>query len=217
MARAMTKEAKEEKRKWIIEQAFLLYKDNTFHSFRMEDLANHCNISKGLLFKYFRTKEILFFQMLDQEYTEMFHATKQAFLQHEFITKEVIKETLIGLTYKLFQPTSMLVRLSRIKNIILEQNIDYEYAAHHKISLSEISGQMFMEIEKRLKGVSPKEFQNVFSVNTALLYGFLNSCTTSDVMKQVIKEYNLKQYDIDPIKETVDAFTIYINGYFNLK
>ena len=55
--RAMTEEAKEIKAKQILDQAanWLMQKD--YEKIKMLDLAKSMNISNGILYVYFRTKE----------------------------------------------------------------------------------------------------------------------------------------------------------------
>lgn len=215
MSRAMTASAKLEKKNFILEQAFKIYEESSFSQFRMIDLAHACKLSKGILFRYFNTKEILFFHMLDIEYEKMFRILEDEFLKYEVIDIDVLKETLIYLTRTLFQPDTLLVRLSRIQNVILEQNIDYEFAAEHKLKMAKLSAESMKKISKRFSGINLTQFGKIFSVHSALLYGYLHSCTTSPIIKKVIKEYDLKQFDMDPLEETIDALSIYIDGYFN--
>ena len=92
MPRAMTEQAKKEKSKFILKKAFELYEKRTFKTFKMDELAQVCEMSKGILFKYFRTKEMLFLSMLDQEYEKMLEAYEYAFLLHDTITPDVVRD-----------------------------------------------------------------------------------------------------------------------------
>ncbi len=217
MARAMTLEAKEEKKAFIIKEAFKLYENSTFNDFRMIDLAQACNMSKGILFKYFKTKEILFFNMLDIEYKHMLDKLEDAFSNETLITVDRLKDILARLTREVFDPNTTLVRLTRIKNVILEQNVDYDFAVKHKVELTKQSDEAMRHIVKKLSGITGEQFAKIFSVHSALLYGYLNNCSTSEVMKKVIKDHGLSRYEIDPIEETIETLSIFIDGYLNKK
>lgn len=213
MFRATDSKAKQEKKQLIIDEAFSLYEETNFKTFKMDVLAKRCNVSKGLLFKYFSTKEQLFFEMLDLEYIKMFKEIENVFINYEIITPVILKESLIKITRTLFATCNPLSRLTRIKNIILEQNIDYEFAKNHKLNLTEISKNVLENISRRLDGITKEEFLNIFEIHGALLYGNLISCSTSNVIKQVIKDYNLVEYDVDPIEKTIKQLSLFIDNY----
>lgn len=213
MARAMTEEAKKEKSEFILNSAFKLYENTTFKTFKMDELAKECNVSKGILFKYFRSKEMLFLSMLDKEYEKMMLAIKRDFEEVSVVNKDNLKEILLRETDNLYKPNSPLIRLNMIKGSILEQNIDYEFAKEQKLKFTKLMGTVMMGIMSKLDGITAEEFSRVFSVQGSLLFGFLHSVTSSKVMKQVIDDCNLTQYEIDPIKETKESLEIFIDGY----
>lgn len=216
MARAMTEQAKKEKSEYIITKAFELFNENTFKSFKMDELAKNCEISKGLLFKYFRTKEMLFLSMLDREYSKMLIAYESEFCKYEKVTPNVLKEVLVHLTNTIYLPDTMLIRLNMIKGSILEQNIDYEFARAQKLGFAAESNKVFQKIMMRLDGITPEQFMNIFNIHGSLLFGFMHSVTTSKVMKKVIEDEGLSQYETNPTLETTKALILVIDSYFNL-
>lgn len=214
MARAMTEQAKKEKSEFILDKAFELFEVNTFKSFRMDDLAKKCEISKGLLFKYFRTKEMLFLSMLDREYLKMLQAYEKEFFKNDSITPQDLKDVLIELTRTIFLPNTPLIRLNMIKGTILEQNIDYEFAKNQKLEFAQASGNTFQMIMHKLNGITPDEFMNIFNMHGALLFGYMHSVTTSEVMKKVISDNNLSQFEINPTEATVKAISLIVDKHF---
>lgn len=216
MARAMTEQAKKEKSEYILDHAFKLFETNTFKQFKMDDLAKECGISKGLLFKYFRTKEMLFLSMLDREYMIMLDEYESSFMKHEKVTPLVLKEVLIDLTNTIFLPETALIRLNMIKGSILEQNIDYEFAKEHKLRFAHASEATFTKIMMKLASITPEQFMNIFNIHGSLLFGFMHSVTTSPVIKQVLKDEGLSQFEVNPTSETIKSLTLVIDSYFNL-
>jgi AcrR family transcriptional regulator len=216
MARAMTEQAKKEKSEFIIDSAFKLFEEKSFKDFKMDDLAKLCGISKGLLFKYFRTKEMLFLSMLDREYSTMLEQYEKEFNKFEVINPENLKTVLINLTKSVLLPITPLIRLNMIKGTILEQNIDYKFAENQKLGFTNLFNNTFSRIVTKLEGITTEEFMNIFNIHGALLFGYLHSVTTSSVIKQVIEDHNLKQFEIDPTQETIKAIIMFIDNYYNL-
>ncbi len=95
MPRALTKEERNQKESLILYHAFKLFEETTFKSFRMDDLAKLSNMSKGILFKYFKTKEILFIKMLEREYEKLYSTLDNILIHHNEMTKEEYKELLL--------------------------------------------------------------------------------------------------------------------------
>lgn len=217
MARAMTDQAKKEKSNYILDKAFELFETKSFKEFRMSDLAKLADMSKGLLFNYFRSKEMLFMSMLDRQHDYMMETIRDDFSQYDEIDTQVIKKVFLKETETLYHPSTPLIKLNLIKSTILEQNIDYDFAVNQKLSFIKKSQELYQEIISRLKDVSPEEFMKVFTVHVTLLFGYLHQVTTSSVIKQVLKDYNLTQFEIDPIKETKESLKIFIDGYLGHK
>ncbi|WP_244188502.1 TetR/AcrR family transcriptional regulator [Paenibacillus kribbensis] len=66
--RAMTDEAKALKAQAILDQAARMFEESEYNHIKMSDIAKEMQMSKGILFVYFKTKEALFFNLLCREY-----------------------------------------------------------------------------------------------------------------------------------------------------
>ena len=66
--RAMTEEAKEIKANQILDQAASWLLKMNYEKIKMSDLAKSMNMSNGILYVYFKTKETLFLCLLWREY-----------------------------------------------------------------------------------------------------------------------------------------------------
>ncbi len=216
MARAMTDEAKKIKSDLILNNAFKLFETNTFKSFKMDELAKMSSMSKGILFKYFRSKEMLFLSMLDKEYMTMLDEYNKLFSVYDKITPSVLKEVFTILTRTILLPNTPLMRLNMIKGSILEQNIDYEFAKEHKLRFFESTQVTFGSIMNKLDGLTPEEFMNMFHIHGALLFGYMHSVTESKVIKQVLHDHNLMQFEIDPTEKTIESLNIVLDSYFKM-
>ena len=67
--RARTQEAKDDRRRTLIEAALEEFYDRGFQAARMDDIAARAGVSKGALYLYFDSKEALF-RALVEEYAE---------------------------------------------------------------------------------------------------------------------------------------------------
>jgi AcrR family transcriptional regulator len=66
--RAMTAEAKALKAHAILDKAAEMFSNSEYEKIKMTDIAKEMNMSNGILFVYFKTKESLFFSLLVREY-----------------------------------------------------------------------------------------------------------------------------------------------------
>ena len=67
---------KKEKEEAILEAALKIIKDKGFHRARMSDIAKAANISYGLVYHYFKTKDDLFDAILSRWWESLFQLMK---------------------------------------------------------------------------------------------------------------------------------------------
>ena len=96
MPRALTTEEIRNKQKLILTGALNLFETRSFRNFRMEDLAHSLGISKGMVFKYFKSKDILFLKMLEIEYETNFDNLEKAIKEHSEMDKKSFFEFMVS-------------------------------------------------------------------------------------------------------------------------
>lgn len=60
-------------KKFILEKSWDLFKDNSFFSVSMQELANFLNIQKSLLFYYFQNKTNLYYEVISNYFKTLKH------------------------------------------------------------------------------------------------------------------------------------------------
>jgi len=129
MPRFLTAEEKQQKYNLIFGNAVDMFDHMLFREITMSKLAKKCNIAKGTIFKYFKTKENLFSFILYSEYDAWVKEETEALNSHEKFTKEEFLEFTQIRTREIFEKHTRLVRLTSIKRTILDKNIEPELYA----------------------------------------------------------------------------------------
>ncbi len=65
-------EIKEKKRNLIMDHALRLFAENGFQATRIDQIAKHCGVSKGLIYNYFASKEELLKEIINRSLTEVY-------------------------------------------------------------------------------------------------------------------------------------------------
>ncbi|GGA24534.1 TetR family transcriptional regulator [Paenibacillus physcomitrellae] len=214
MKRAMTESAKAEKAKLILDTAYKMFQTGTFEEIKMNDVAKAANISNGTLFYYYGTKEILFMEMLFREYEERFRRFTELLLAYEKMNREDFKAFFLGEMDMLLDPNSVLVRLSAIKNTVLEKNIDEQTAQKDSVMLYTSLTRIVSQISERTEFLSETDCFDLLLAQNAILVGFANMADLPDVMLKAIEEHNLQAFQIDFKARSLAAMELYITGLY---
>ena len=78
----------------IMETAIKLFSNQGYHSTSVQEIAKECGIAKGLIYKYFQSKEDLFVEILEYFQNEMFERAVNTSLR-KMNKKEALKEKII--------------------------------------------------------------------------------------------------------------------------
>ncbi|WP_059049373.1 TetR family transcriptional regulator [Paenibacillus senegalimassiliensis] len=213
MRRAMTDVAKAEKAKLILNVAYDLYKNSTFEDIKMIDIAKAANVSKGTMFFYYSTKEILFMEILFLEYEKRFKGFEELLLPLGKMTYEEFKVFFLQEMAGILDEKSVFIRLSAIKSTILERNIDYETTV--KVSLG-----MFTSLERivrllveRVAGFTEDDFYELFQAQHAIIVGFKNVVSMPEAMSQVIIDQKIERYRVEFKSHALIAMEYYLEGW----
>jgi len=194
MPRALTNQEIRQKEVFILKKAFKLFEDHTFKSFRMDDLAKLANMSKGILFKYFRSKEMLFIKMLEFEYEKFFNETDDMLIHHNEMTKEEFKELLINQFEILLDPETPFLRLIALRNSVLEDYQDYDFAIKNKTKMNDSLYELIQNILLKVNGLSFHAIQEILDVQKIVISGYLNSYIKSKVVQNVVEDAQLDMF-----------------------
>ena len=212
MPRALTHDEIKKKEQVIISGAKNLFRRRTFHSFRIEDLAQSLNMSKGIIFKYFKTKEILFLKMLESEYEISFNKLDEAVKEHPEMTKEEFFEFLVEHFEETLDHDSLFLKLMSIKSSILERNLNYDFALKYKQQLHDLTFEFSQNVLLKVSGFSLNTLVDILAIQRVLIQGYLSNDQRESVIKNVVEDANLDMFQLDYREVTVKAFKVYLEN-----
>jgi AcrR family transcriptional regulator len=215
MKRAMTESAKAEKAKLILDTAYELYKKSTFDEIKMSDIAKAANVSKGTLFIYYSTKEILFMEMLFLEYEKRYLNLENLILSLETMTYEEFKTLFLSEMESILDQDSVLIRLSAIKNTILEKNIDYDTAIKASMGLYASLEKIVRLLTERVKYLTVESSFDLLLAQNAIIVGYVNMASIPEVLRNVIEDNDLKGFRLDFKKNALIAMEYYLDGLYD--
>ncbi|NBD27698.1 TetR family transcriptional regulator [Paenibacillus glycinis] len=214
MRRAMTDSAKAEKARLILDTAREIYRERDFNAIKMSDIAKAANVSNGSLFFYYKTKEILFMEILFQEYAKRFRNFADLLLPYGTMTHDEFKTFFLGEMASILDRDSLLIRLSAIKNTILEKNIDLETAVKDSTGLYAILENIVRLLTERVTDLNAEAFYELLLAQNAIIVGYANMASMPDVLLQAIDEHQLQGFQIDFKQNALTAMEYYLAGFY---
>ncbi len=216
MKRAMTDTAKAMRAQEILDAAIALYQDASFEEIKMIDIAKKANVSKGTLFNYYKSKESLFMEILFIEYDKRFSGMKKRILGYDSMDEKDFRKFILDELKSILDENSVYMRLSAIKNSILEKNVDYDMIVKDKKDLYENGMQIAYELAKRFNRFTPEEFMDFFMAQTAITMGVLSMSKTPEPLMRGMEEHALTSFKIDFQDKTLELMETFMDGYFSI-
>lgn len=211
MGRATSKEAKLEKANFILEKSFELYKRKNYKEFTFDQLKEVCGVSKGIIFKYFRTKEILFSTMLTVEYYHRYdYIEKLISTYNSNLSNDDLRDLFLSLLENDLYENVTFRRLLNIKSAILDKSTDYESIRKMKSAIHHRYSQILADISVK-SNLSKTDLNLIFMTHNAFLSGALQSTMVSKVVQEVIENEDLKYFQVDPKKHALATYQLYLN------
>lgn len=143
MQRARSAQDKENKKQEIKDKSIILFLENSKELPSVSQIANRCELTKGALYRYFKTKEEIFLDIMKDEYISWFY-TNEKIIQQE--------DNFIKLLDKIFEPflkNQLLLSLSIIAPQIIEVNSSLEKTVEFKVFLGESLDQTTTQVSKK--------------------------------------------------------------------
>ncbi len=216
MKRAMTDTAKAMRAQEILDAAIALYQDASFEEIKMIDIAKKAKVSKGTLFNYYKSKESLFMEILFIEYDKRFSEMKKRILAYESMDEKDFRKFILDELKSILDENSVYMRLSAIKNSILEKNVDYDMILKDKKELYENGMQIAYELAKRFNRFTPEEFMDFFMAQTAITMGVLSMSKTPEPLMLGMEEHALTGFKIEFQDKTLEMMETFMDGYFSI-
>ncbi|MET3508531.1 TetR family transcriptional regulator [Halalkalibacter oceani] len=214
MKRAMTESAKAEKARMILETAREMYRNVEYEEIKMSDIAKAAKISNGTLFYYYKTKEILFMEMLFLEYESRFRHFLNVLEPIKNMTYEQFKAFFLDEMAGILELDSVFIRLCAIKNTILEKNIDEETALKATRAMSTALEPVLRLLAARVSFFNEEAFFHLLGAQNAIIVGYVNIANTPDVMRHAIAGQRLKGFQVNFKENALTAMEYYLDGWY---
>lgn len=212
--RARSQEAKEEKAGAILDMAAQMFSTTEFEKIKMSEIAKALGISNGILFVYFKTKEMLFLQLLMREYERRLDKMEQRIRNEDISNYELLKKLIMEEMEETIEHGDMYIRLISIRDAILEKNTDLEQMVETKQWLYSRVRDLAQLIHERCMIFSTEEIMEIFLVQESILIGCkLCSSLPKDILN-IINTYQLDGFKFAFKDNALKNMSFYLDGMY---
>lgn len=210
--RAMTTEAKALKAHAILDKAAEMFSNSEYEKIKMSDIAREMNMSNGILFVYFKTKESLFFSLLVREYEKrlarLTELAKGTTINEFYDFKKLVIKELI----ELVDNNPMYIRLESMRTAIFEKNVDAETMLKEKVNLYMLM-KGFVAIVCENNVLTESEVMGILQAEASIITGCKLSATLPAEVIDIIEKNGLDGLKRDFRKDVLDMMICYLDGY----
>ncbi|MGW8958154.1 TetR family transcriptional regulator [Paenibacillus sp. NPDC055715] len=210
--RAMTDEAKALKAQAILDQAARMFEESEYNHIKMSDIAKEMQMSKGILFVYFKTKEALFFNLLCREYEIRLIRLTELIIEQPIHNFDDFKRLIMTELIELVDHKPLYIRLETIRSVILEKNVDAEMMLNLKTNLYLQMMKMNSLICKN--GVlTESEVMDVFQAQASIIIGCKLSSSMPAEVAGSIEGKRLDGFKRDFRTDVITTMERYLEGF----
>jgi AcrR family transcriptional regulator len=220
--RARKDEDKAARRRAILAVAARLLDRQQYHRITMAEVARRCNLAKGTLYLYFRSKEELFLAALEEELASWFDA-----LALELATLPPgpdaperfadAPERFAGAVVRTLMERETFAELLSLVHTVLEQNIDVQSAMAFKRMLLDRVSRGAAVVERAVPGLPRGSGGRVLLRLHALLVGLRQMADPSPVVAEVLARPEMEPLRIEFETELADTLAAMVRGMVQLE
>lgn len=210
--RAMTAEAKALKANAIMDKAAEMLFYAEYEKIKMSDIAKEMDMSNGILFVYFRTKEALFFSVLCREYEKRLARLSIMAKEMPISNFEDFKQLVIKELTELVDSNPLYIRLESMRTAIFEKNVDPETMLRQKLNLYNLLRELVLIICEN-NALTEFEVMDILQAEAAIITGCKLSATLPAEVIEIIEKNGLEGLKRDFKKDVLDTMICYLDGY----
>lgn len=182
--RARNPKAKEIRKQSILDAATTLFKNDPSNLPTTSQISQHCDISKGALYLYFKTKEEIFLAIVEElllVWLDNFDV--QAFQQSSQIVDDKLLISMIeqSCTHIANHPTFM--QLASMSSRVIEPNVDATILLEHKNVIGSKITRISQEIASGFKAISSEQVAALILRTYAILLGLWQVCSAESLAR----------------------------------
>ena len=208
--RARKDEDKAARRRAILTVASRLLARQQYQRITMAEVARRCNLAKGTLYLYFRSKEELFLAALEDELALWLDSVTEV-LDELPPGGDAPQRFATAVTRSLLQRDTLTVLLPLL-HTVLEQNIDEETAISFKRMLLTKMGEGALGVEQAIPGLPPGSGAKVLLRLHALVVGLRQMAAPAPVVAEVLTRPEMAPLYVDFESELIDTPAALIRG-----
>ncbi len=210
--RAMTPESKAEKANSILDKAAEMFSVLEYEKIKMSSIAKEMNLSNGILFVYFKTKESLFYTLLCREYLKRINWISELADRTEITSFQDFKEMILLELEELVDTNPLYVRLEAVRSAILEKNVDPEILLEQKTRLYE-SLQVLVKKLCNNGVLKEADVMNIFMSEISIITGCKLTASLPCAVVELIEENRMNGFVRDFKRDVLSIMKNYLDGY----
>ena len=202
--RARNPKAKEIRKQSILDAATTLFKNDPSNLPTTSQISKHCDISKGALYLYFKTKEEIFLAIVEAhllEWLDIFDI--QPFLQSRQTLDDKRLITMIDKSCLHVFNHPILMQLASMSSSVIEPNVDSAILLEHKNIVGHKIAQISQDIANNFKPIASEQAAALILRTHAILLGLWQVCSTesltrakSSSLRPLMPEFNSTARDM---------------------
>ena len=210
--RAITEQAKALKAQTILDKAAEMFLSSEYDKIKMSEIAKALNVSNGILFYYFKTKEALFFNLLCREYEKRLSRLTEIARESQINAFADFKNLVMKELVELIDTSPLYIRLEAMRTAILEKNVDADTMLKMKTSLYMQMMEM-VAIICRNSPLNQEVIMDVLQAEVSIITGCKLSATLPPEVIDIIEKNGLEDLKRDFRKDVIETMKHYLDGY----
>ncbi len=206
--RARSPEHKEERMQEIKNAVEVLFENNTYHAISLSTIADQLEWSRANLYKYVKTKEEIFLDILTDKQQAYYHALMTAFPLNSNYSLEIMAEIWAGI----INSHKSYLRYNSIFTTIIETNVTLSKLTSYKVQFHEDISKINLHFSEYLN--LPVVQTNIL-LTTILFHalGLRDICENNPLAKEAAKLAGMPEQSIDFQQSMKEFIHMCLNQY----
>ncbi len=190
--RARNPKAKEMRRVSILQAASHLFQDDSSTLPTTSQISKHCDISKGALYLYFKSKEEIFLAIIETHYLEwldLFSLKSLGSTHQKF--DEAALNSMLDKTCTFLINNPVFMHLASMGSSVIEPNVDTKVLLEHKNVLGLKIRNLALSMSESIEVLSSTQITSLIIRTYSILLGLWQTTHPIEKVSKVLRASNL--------------------------
>lgn len=210
--RAMTEEAKAAKSQAILDTVAEMFLTTEYEKIKMSDIAKAMDMSNGILFVYFKTKETLFMCLLWREYDKRLDYLINMAQTTKIEIYEDIKRLFMAELEMLVDTNPLYIRLEAMRSVIFEKNADLDVMFSMKKALFKRMLE-FTSIISKSGILTQNQLIDIFLMEASIITGCKLNSGLPPAVDEIIERLGVDGFKRDFKEDVMNTISCYLDGF----